>query len=232
MQEPVAASPEFGPKVVAKPALIARRSTAMSDTLTPMTGAPLLSVAAPRLQAATDRRPPARTWPQPEAVVSDQPTLLWAVDPAGNGAVGASGRARRVATGVIVTRSRWSPAPAAQLPDPGAWSVSLASALLEALQGHRPIGQLSRWVDEHVLGAISLQLRRRRSDRRESMSGTGWRPPALHSVRIQCPHPEAVEVTAHLIRERRSLAMAFRLEACGDRWLCTALELRPRQPEP
>jgi hypothetical protein len=33
------------------------------------------------------------------------------------------------------------------------------------------------------------------------------------------------EVSAHVVIGKRSAAMAFRLEALGDRWLCTALEL-------
>jgi hypothetical protein len=86
----------------------------------------------------------------------------------------------------------------------------------------------SRWVDEPVLGAISLHLRRRRARRPTPRPNAGRRPAAVRSIRVQCPHPNAVEVTAHLLLGQRSVAMAFRLEACADRWLCTALEMGPR----
>ena len=51
---------------------------------------------------------------------------------------------------------------------------------------------------------------------------------ALRSVRVQHPDPEVAEVSAHLVIGKRSAAMAFRLEALGDRWSCTALELGTR----
>ena len=58
--------------------------------------------------------------------------------------------------------------------------------------------------------------------------GGSLAPTALRSIRIQHPDPEVAEVSAHLIIGKRSAAMAFRLEAWGDRWLCTALELGAR----
>ncbi len=182
------------------------------------------SAARPYLQPVIDGRPPARTWPRPAsragtpALSEHQPTLP--DQPDGDSPGGAHRRP-------VVLRNRWSAPPAPHLPDPAAWSASLASALLETLHGHRPVTQLSRWVDERVLGSITMHLRRRRSRPSDTGSGRGWRPPVLHSVRVQCPHPEAVEVTAHLLLGRRSVAIAFRLEAWCDRWLCTALEMGP-----
>jgi hypothetical protein len=169
----------------------------------------------PQLQPVVDGRPPARAWPCPPSVPADQPSLL---------TVAAEDPERSV----VVLRNRWSAVPARHLPDPGAWSASLACALLETLHGHRPAAQLSRWVDEPVLGAISLHLRRRRARRPTPRPNAGRRPPAVRSIRVQCPDPNAVEVTAHLLLGQRSVAMAFRLEACTDRWLCTALEMGPR----
>jgi len=53
-------------------------------------------------------------------------------------------------------------------------------------------------------------------------------PVSLRSVRVQHPGREVAEVAAHAMIGKRSAAMAFRLEALGDRWLCTALELGAR----
>jgi len=101
--------------------------------------------------------------------------------------------------------------------------VSLAQALVEALHALRPIAQLNRWVADDVLAGIYLQQRRRRAE-----TGRATSPPVLRSVRLQHPHPEVAEVSAHVRLQGRSVAVAFRLEASGDRWLCTALEAGPR----
>jgi hypothetical protein len=52
---------------------------------------------------------------------------------------------------------------------------------------------------------------------------------ALRSVRVQHPSREVAEVAVHVVIGKRSAAMAFRLEALGDRWLCTALEIGARR---
>jgi Family of unknown function (DUF6459) len=77
-------------------------------------------------------------------------------------------------------------------------------------------------VDE-VLVAISMYQRRSLA-----LHGRIAIPTAVRSVRVQHPDPEVAEVAAHVAMARRSAAMALRLEALGDRWLCTALELGAR----
>lgn len=98
---------------------------------------------------------------------------------------------------------------------------------METLQGRRPIAQLTRWLDERVLAAISLQVRPRAEE-----SSAPARPIQIRSVRVQFPRDRIAEVAVHLIRGRRSRAMAMRLEATEQRWLCTALELGPRLDPP
>jgi hypothetical protein len=73
---------------------------------------------------------------------------------------------------------------------------------------------------EEVLAAINICQRRSLS-----LRGRTAIPTALRSVHVQHPDPDVAEVSAHVVMGRRSAAMAFRLEALGDRWLCTALEL-------
>jgi hypothetical protein len=82
------------------------------------------------------------------------------------------------------------------------------------------VAQLNRWMAEEVLVAISMYQRRSLS-----LHGRLAIPTALRSVRVQHPDPEVAEVSAHAVIGRQSAALAFRLEALGDRWLCTALEL-------
>lgn len=113
------------------------------------------------------------------------------------------------------------------------WAGRLALALFEALQGGRPVGQLTRWADERVLAELAFRRRRVRSEParpaanpaagRTRSAGPG-RPAVLRSLRIQQPVPEAAEVAAHLSWRGRSYALAFRLEIWQERWLCVALE--------
>lgn len=191
-----------------------------------------VATATARIRPLTESRPPGLTWPPTVFTVADlnQPTLdLAAGWPDGFGEpdrpVRFDGPARPDPAGVQVTlvRSRWCVRQSRRLPDAQAWSTSLALALVETLHGHRPIAQLNRWVDDDVLAAISRHRRRHRADQRRLLA-----QPALRSVRVQHAGPEVAEVSAHLSIGRRSVAIAFRLEAVGDRWLCTAAEFAPR----
>jgi hypothetical protein len=122
-----------------------------------------------------------------------------------------------------MVKARWAARPRPGLPDAREWSTALALAVIQTLLGQRPVAQLNRWVAEEVLVAIGFHQRRSLS-----LQGRIVVPTALRSVRVQHPGPEVAEVSAHLIIGKRSAAMAFRLEALGDRWLCTALELGTR----
>lgn len=202
------------------------------------------------IRPLAESRPPAQTWsalpaPRPS---NDQPTLDLESedlgddhdlgDGLGSGDRGLGGRLppRPVANGVQVTvvRSRWCARPDRSLPDARSWGVSLAQALVETLHALRPAAQLNRWVAEDVLAALTLHQRRRRVARATaSRSGSHpstrtAAPPVLRSIRLQHPCSDVAEVSAHVVVSGHSTAMAFRLEACGTRWLCTALELGPR----
>ncbi len=96
------------------------------------------------------------------------------------------------------------------------WSATLALAVFETLHGRRPMGQLTRWVDDRVQSAIAFH-------RRRAGSVAPGRPAVLLSCRVQHPRPDAAEVCAHLALAGRSYALALRLDIWGDRWLCTAL---------
>jgi hypothetical protein len=163
-----------------------------------------------KLRPAIESRPPAQTWlPRlAESPSASQPMLDFETDPR-----------------VQASAGSWMAAPSAELPDPRAWSISLARVLIETLQDLRPIGHLNRWVDEKVLAAITIQRRQRNAGQSRSRP---TRPATLHSVHLQFPTPLAVEVAAHFRLGRRSIALAFRLEEFYGRWLCTAVELGPR----
>jgi len=88
-------------------------------------------------------------------------------------------------------------------------------------------GQLNRWVVDEVLVAIGMYQRRSLA-----LHGPIAIPTAVRSVRVQHPDPEVAEVAVHVAIGKRSAAIAFRLEAMGDRWLCTVLELGTRWSRP
>src|SRR5205823_5506727 len=120
------------------------------------------------VRPATDSRPPARTWqPDVDPLPGSQPMLD--LEPA---EAASEVRSHLVGSG-------WMATPPPELPDPSTWCISLARLLVETLQGLRPIGQLNRWVDEHVLAAITV-YRRQHVDRPAGQRPA--RPAVLQSV--------------------------------------------------
>jgi hypothetical protein len=195
----------------------------------------------PHVRSVRDGRPSESIWSSSARPPSTQPTLTFDPLP-GESLAQAGGPAERpqpVGHRVLAVTSPGSAVPSPSMPDARVWAPSLALGLAETLSGRRPVGQLSRWVDERVRSTLSRALHVRRpgpaesaftsvapSSRLESSVGSA-RPVQLRSVRLQFPHPEAVEVAAHVVTGGRSSAFAFRLESLGDRWLCTALDLGP-----
>lgn len=192
--------------------------------------------ARPHVRPVEDGRPPSHGWswtlhpdggatgaPPAAVAESTQPALLFAVDDpvARRGPHSAGHR-------VHVVNHGWTHRPPVALPDPRSWSASLALALAEVLQGRRPVGQLSRWVDEPLLAVVAE--RQQRSPRARPADGGPARP-AVRSVHLHLVGPAAVEVAAHLQQGTRSHALAFRLAVRADRWLCTALDLGPAPEE-
>jgi hypothetical protein len=187
----------------------------MSTLLAPTAPAP--ATPAPSVRAAVEGRPPSSTWSTRVEPLTDHPRLAfgpgYAVEP---GVPQPSGH--RLTT----VQRPWSPGPSPALPDPRPWSASLALGLAEVLQGRRPVGQLSRWVDDRVQATLTVAVRRHGPG-----TARAARPVLLRSVHLQFPTATAVEVAAHVQVDGRSSALAFRLQGWGDRWLCTALDLGP-----
>lgn len=172
------------------------------------------------VQWLIESRPPSLTWARPSPQESNQPPLDLidhefdlAEDTAANH------RGVRVST----VKARWAARPRPGLPDAQEWSTALALAVIQAMLGQRSVAQFNRWVVDEVLVAISRHQRRS-----IALHGRIAIPAAVRSVHIQHPDPGVAEVAAHVAIGKRSAAIAFRLEALGDRWLCTALELGAR----
>jgi len=166
-----------------------------------------------------ESRPPSLTWLRPTLPPSNQPPLDLSDHEIDRAEITRlNDRGVRVST----VRARWAARPRRGLPDAQQWSGALALAVIQTLLGQRPVAQLNRWMVEEVLAAISMSQRRNLK-----ITGRIALHTALRSVRVQHPGPDVAEVSAHVAIGKQSAAMAFRLEALGDRWLCTALELAP-----
>lgn len=104
------------------------------------------------------------------------------------------------------------------------WIGRLAQALLEALTGLRPHGQLLPWTSDGVYEAVTeraLTLARTRP----TVDLTPRPPVHVRSVRVSRPTPTVAEACALVRRGDRVRAIALRLEPWRGRWRCTAFEL-------
>jgi|GEM_PF-2133039 hypothetical protein len=95
----------------------------------------------------------------------------------------------------------------------------LTSAMVETLAGRRPLHQLEPWLSPDVLSVIETVRSQRTS-----------RNVRLLSLRIQQPHPRAVEVALHLRQSGRSRAAAVRLTRWHGRWQITQLAIALEPP--
>jgi hypothetical protein len=131
---------------------------------------------------------------------------------------------------------------AAGLPDPRIWTGRLVQAVVEVLNGERPLPQLVRWTSSDVYASLSARLRSsttRVAPTRSARAGAAPSSPAhsrstdadeksravVRSLRICQPSSAVVEATAVLKRGARTRAVALRLEGYDGRWRCTALEM-------
>lgn len=132
----------------------------------------------------------------------------------------ATPRGRSSAAGTAPTGEGWSEQPPNDLPDPVASAVRLATVFLETMHGLRPVGQLNRWLDRPVLTVFAATVSARC---RTAVRQTG----KLRSVHLQRPAAAVVETVALFRSCGREEAMAFRLEARRQHWLCTAWQTHP-----
>lgn len=104
------------------------------------------------------------------------------------------------------------------LPDPRRWAALLAQAVVEILAGHRPAGQIVRWVDPEIYERVRASA----ADPARAPSGT---PVRVRRVRVSTAMDGTVEAAAVVDDGTRCRALAMRFEALARRWQCTALDL-------
>ncbi|MFC7618935.1 Rv3235 family protein [Microlunatus sp. GCM10028923] len=174
----------------------------------------------PRLLPAVESRPAAIGWfaslTRPIAVPAGQPPLLDAPDGPEPPAVFMD---RPAETGPV-----WQATPDQRLPDAANWAASLALAAVEVVRGRRPLGQLSRWLDDDQLDRLA-GLAARPSLVPTIPRGGPVRQAWVQSARAQHPSDLVAEAAVHVRIGPASVPVALRLEVNYDRWLVTDLRL-------
>lgn len=101
------------------------------------------------------------------------------------------------------------------------FSRMLATALADGVSGTRTPAQLRPWLTGNIARRVAYAAR--------LAGGAFYRVDAVHMCVVS---PEVLEVAATLRGRDHAHAMAFRLEARGRSWVCTALEVGvlPRRP--
>lgn len=112
------------------------------------------------------------------------------------------------------------PTRSADLPDPLTWSRGLAQVVVEVLAGLRPASQLLRWTTTLVHEQIRRLAVQPSPDHRRTT-----RRPVVRSVRVCEPADGVAEVSAVVCGQRRTEALALRLEGGDGRWRLTVLQV-------
>lgn len=107
------------------------------------------------------------------------------------------------------------------LPDAQAAANTIATAVVEALAGVRPVTQLIR----HTRTEVYDWLARRAFVGGRRREGQPVRRPIVRVARVTQPGDRVVEASAVIVDQGRARAMAFRLEGQADRWILVAVAL-------
>jgi hypothetical protein len=115
------------------------------------------------------------------------------------------------------------PTPTAALPPVAGWSARLAIAVVEALDGVRPAGQLVRWVDHDVLCALQYRARARAlhpCQQTPDPHRPRRAPLRIRALRWTEPANGVAEVAIVVAGRQRPVVLTLRLEGRDGRWLC------------
>lgn len=112
------------------------------------------------------------------------------------------------------------------VPHPVTWASHMARMVFEVGCGERPASQLNKWVSRQTLNTLALRgqsyARHPATRAQKGMS----RLRRVSGVRAMQVAPGIVEASAVLVGTARSHAVAMRMEARGNQWVLTAVEMR------
>jgi hypothetical protein len=108
------------------------------------------------------------------------------------------------------------------LDEPGAWAAALVRTAVEALNGCRPVAQLSRWMTGELYDSLA-----RRAGLAVRIKGRPSlvRHAVVRSARVCQITPLVAEAAVVVHDGFRVRAAAVRIEAHRGRWRATALEI-------
>jgi len=110
------------------------------------------------------------------------------------------------------------------LPDPKAGVRGFVKLCVEVLEGRRPLRQLRICCTPAGYGRLMAELPVPMR-RRNSQNAPNTPRIKINTIRTSQPHPRAVEAAVVLEQHGRSWAIALRMEAHDNRWLCTFLQV-------
>lgn len=112
------------------------------------------------------------------------------------------------------------------IPHPISWAGHMARMVFEVGCGERPSAQLNRWVSRDQLSLLAMRGRSySRHPSTRAQKGLS-RLRKVRGVRAMQVAPGIIEASAVLVGTARSHAIAMRMEAVGNQWLLTAIEMR------
>lgn len=112
------------------------------------------------------------------------------------------------------------PTASAVLPDPQAWARLMITAILETMDGRRPVTQLTKSLTPEIrerIGRRGIAARRRGSLQRHA--------PTIRAISTCLPADGVAEISAVIEHAGAVRAAALRLSGLDGRWVVTALEL-------
>ncbi len=113
-----------------------------------------------------------------------------------------------------------------EVPHPISWTAHMARMVFEVGCGERPSAQLNRWVARDQLSMLALRGQSfSRHPATRAQKGLS-RLRKVRGVRAMQVAPGIIEASAVLVGTARSHAIAMRMEAVGNQWMLTAVEMR------
>lgn len=112
------------------------------------------------------------------------------------------------------------PTAADSLPDPQAWAGTIITAILETMDGRRPVAQLRRALAPEIQARVARRniLAQRRGTRQRHA-------PTIRALSTCLPDDGVAEISAVVQHADMIRAIALRLTGIDGRWVVTAFEL-------
>ena len=113
--------------------------------------------------------------------------------------------------------------PSLELPEPSEFVRYLAPAVMEVLGGVRPIAQLGGMVTEDIYQRLKSRAAAGAQDRFTHAKKLAWPNITVGRIHQEFSRPNVAQCVILLEIEKRTRAVAIRLEGFHGRWIATAI---------